>query len=537
MDTTSSSSLLTTASTTNGKTANKQSVFLVALPSSEPEVADLSRYVGSGMLYHCFASPERGVLASEVEFRKSIHSLLEQRAAVSSRAGRGRIGVLVLAVISDFSGGDWEGELRTSDEGLQSQLVEAVRDDIGADVDVKIGVVAVRDLVETLPGDAGSDGMTTRAGTGTGLVLVVKIAGAVARMGYTFEDVQKVANLVGENVWSVKMTLTAENVGVEEVNVSKGQVREVLARLLKPAHHEDEVVALRVNSNEPVLLVNTWESATKREVAALCLQTVTQLHKDYGIRPVRVYAGEYMAGTHRSEKTFCISILNVVNTEIGGPSMVQLLDAPSEARGWSTSVTKEEWEQSDGSVDRTLELGMKNWTTATEKSDRDDATDVENSRNELESRGLELGNGSDAETDSDVLLSRAEKEYVTVGKSTDLAVPNIPTSEEHEDDNPPEMDTVEERTQDKSNEQKFQEGEETNTETKNLDEPGDVEEKVIETEGKDATARETGDVQEPENKHVGVTNVDEPKPSSEEDFEIVDRERTLIDMVFGHGKR
>jgi len=41
---------------------------------------------------------------------------------------------------------------------------------------------------------------------------------------------------------------------------------------------------------------------------------------------------------------FSISLLNVVNTDIGGPSMIQLLDAPCEAAGWAAPIRKETWE-------------------------------------------------------------------------------------------------------------------------------------------------------------------------------------------------
>lgn len=47
---------------------------------------------------------------------------------------------------------------------------------------------------------------------------------------------------------------------------------------------------------------------------------------------------------------FSISILNVVNTNLGGPSMLQLLDAPSEAAGWTAPIRKETWEEKSAEV-------------------------------------------------------------------------------------------------------------------------------------------------------------------------------------------
>lgn len=41
---------------------------------------------------------------------------------------------------------------------------------------------------------------------------------------------------------------------------------------------------------------------------------------------------------------FSISLLNVVNTDIGGPSMIELLDYPCEATGWAAPIQKTTWE-------------------------------------------------------------------------------------------------------------------------------------------------------------------------------------------------
>ena len=63
-----------------------------------------------------------------------------------------------------------------------------------------------------------------------------------------------------------------------------------------------------------------------------------------------------------------------------------------------------------------------------------------------------------------------------------------------------------------------------------------VEDTMIENERKEAMNRETGEDKE-SSEHVGSTDTIVPPASSEDDFEVVDRNGTLIDMVFGHGKR
>jgi triose/dihydroxyacetone kinase / FAD-AMP lyase (cyclizing) len=58
---------------------------------------------------------------------------------------------------------------------------------------------------------------------------------------------------------------------------------------------------------------------------------------------VRILAGTYM--TSLNGPGFSITLLNVVNTDIGGPGMIELLDAPAEAVGWAAPVSKLTWEQ------------------------------------------------------------------------------------------------------------------------------------------------------------------------------------------------
>jgi dihydroxyacetone kinase len=47
---------------------------------------------------------------------------------------------------------------------------------------------------------------------------------------------------------------------------------------------------------------------------------------------------------------FSITLLNVVNTDIGGPGMIELLDAPSEVTGWAAPIQKTTWEAKNTAV-------------------------------------------------------------------------------------------------------------------------------------------------------------------------------------------
>ena len=124
----------------------------------------------------------------------------------------------------------------------------------------------------------------------------------------------------------------------------KADLPELVKKMLKQLlDQEDKDRAfVNVNSNEVVLLINNLGGVSVLELGGITAEVVGQLDKSYNIRPVRILAGTYM--TSLNGQGFSISILNVVNTDIGGPSMIQLLDAPSEAAGWAAPIRKETWE-------------------------------------------------------------------------------------------------------------------------------------------------------------------------------------------------
>ncbi|KAI1350239.1 Dak1 domain-containing protein [Xylaria sp. FL0043] len=202
-----------------------------------------------------------------------------------------------------------------------------------------------------------------------GTVLVHKIAGALAAQGAALDQVFKVAKLTAENLISVGASLEHVHVpgrapldpkaegslGADEVEVGMGihneagsgrakvelpeLVKTMLSQLLDK--NDKDRAYLNVNSNEVVLLVNNLGGVSVLELGGITTEVVKQL-AGWGIRPVRILSGTYM--TSLNGLGFSITLLNVVNTDIGGPSMIQLLDYPCEATGWSAPVSKNTWE-------------------------------------------------------------------------------------------------------------------------------------------------------------------------------------------------
>lgn len=231
---------------------------------------------------------------------------------------------------------------------------------------LKVEMLVVGDDVGVGRKAAGKVGRRGIAGT----VLVHKISGALAATGASLENVYKVAKLTAENIVSVGASLdhvhvpgraapdpsSDENLAVEEVEIGMGihneagsgrarvDLPELVKRMLTQMldSKDEDRAYLNVNSNEVVLLVNNLGGVSVIELGGITAEVVTQLEKSYNIKPVRILAGTYM--TSLNGLGFSISILNVVNTNIGGPSMIQLLDAPCEAAGWAAPIRKETWE-------------------------------------------------------------------------------------------------------------------------------------------------------------------------------------------------
>lgn len=229
-----------------------------------------------------------------------------------------------------------------------------------------IDMVVVGDDVGVGRARAGKVGRRGIAGT----VLVMKIAGALAARGYGLPEVARVAGLVAKNLVSVGASLEHVHVpgrvvgkkeegGLAEDEVELGMgihnepgsgreraelpvlVGKMLRQLLD--QKDKDRAFLNVNSNEVVLLVNNLGGLSPLELGGITTEVVTQLHKSWGIKPVRLLAGTYM--TSLNGPGFSISLLNVVNTDIGGPGMIQLLDDPCEATGWAAPIAKETWEE------------------------------------------------------------------------------------------------------------------------------------------------------------------------------------------------
>ena len=261
----------------------------------------------------------------------------------------------VLAIIMNYTGDVLNfgmGVEKAKQNGVDADMV-IVGDDVGVGRE-KAGKVGRRGIA--------------------GTVLVVKIAGALAAKGYKLEDVTKVAKLVAENLVSIGASLDHvhvpgrakkekdESIGDEEVEVGMGihnepgserhsvNLPDLVANMLKRLldQNDKDRAFLKVNSNEVVLLINNLGGVSPLEMAGITYEVSEQLFKTYHIKPCRTLCGTFM--TSLNGLGFSITLLNTVNTNLGGPSMIELLDAPSDAVGWPHAISKKNWEEKNQRV-------------------------------------------------------------------------------------------------------------------------------------------------------------------------------------------
>lgn len=232
----------------------------------------------------------------------------------------------------------------------------------------RVEMIVVGDDVGVGRVQAGKVGRRGIAGT----VLVVKIAGALAAMGGPLDEVSGLARKVAGNIVSVGASLsrvhvpgrsgppdasTDEILATEEVEIGmgihnepgshratvdlSGLVKTLLAQLLD--WRDEDRAFLSVNNNdEVVLMINNLGGVSVLELGGITAEVVDQLGNDYGIKPVRILSGTYM--TSLNGVGFSISILKLANTGLGvGKSMLELLDEPAEATGWSAAIKTETW--------------------------------------------------------------------------------------------------------------------------------------------------------------------------------------------------
>lgn len=261
-----------------------------------------------------------------------------------------------------------------------------------------------------------------------GIVLVVKIAGALAKRGWNEDAVVDVAVLVKHNIITVGASLKDESAttdaegtgndsdpaqGAPKIDLRE-KIKSMLAMLLD--QNDKDRAYLNVNSNEVVLLINDCGGMSPWEMGAITTVVMLQLEKDWHIRPVRVLHGSHKMGA--SDSGFSITLLNVVNTDIGGPGMVDLLDDPCEATGWAAPVQKLTWERERESVWKTP---LDEWQKGKQEKGVGEGHKeaVENAENAPNDKNVTAGSTDTAEVEDPVANLVQKSEALSLDQSED----------------------------------------------------------------------------------------------------------------------
>ncbi|KAI5367554.1 Putative DhaK domain, DhaL domain, dihydroxyacetone kinase, DhaL domain superfamily [Septoria linicola] len=198
-----------------------------------------------------------------------------------------------------------------------------------------------------------------------GTVLIHKIAGALAATGASLKEVHKAAQAVADNTVSMGTSLahvhvpgredSEEDLKRDEVEIGMGIHNEsgseraaadlpknimLMLKNMLDQSDEDRAFLNVSSSDETVLLINNLGGVSVLEMGGIVTEVVNQLDSDYGIKPVRILAGTFM--TSLNGLGFSISILKTIDLGVG-KSVLELLDAPSEAAGWSAAITSKTW--------------------------------------------------------------------------------------------------------------------------------------------------------------------------------------------------
>ena len=183
----------------------------------------------------------------------------------------------------------------------------------------------------------------------------------------SLEEVSKVASAVSSNLVSVGASLSHVHVpgreptdefgdsndvelgmGIHNEEGFKrlttdlpGLIKQMLAQLLDAGDTDRAYVNFRP-SESVVLLINNLGGVSLLELGCITEEVCSQLQSSYLLQPVRILAGTYMSSLNGLG--FSISILKIVSTRLAsGGSMVELLDAPGEATGWTAAVQQDTW--------------------------------------------------------------------------------------------------------------------------------------------------------------------------------------------------
>ncbi|OQE44388.1 hypothetical protein PENCOP_c002G03686 [Penicillium coprophilum] len=210
-------------------------------------------------------------------------------------------------------------------------------------------------------------GKVGRRGIGGG-VLILKMVGALAEAGGSLDEVYALAQLANANLVSLGSSLEHVHVpgrGVPEDTIPHGEVEVGMGIHNEPGSHRvkfdlaelvksmllqlldhndpDRCYVTHTPEDEFVLLINNLGGVSPLELAGITDEVYRQLQRDYQVNTVRVIQGTFL--TSLNGFGFSVSLMKLVDPGLSvKATMLELLDAPAEAVGWSAPINTSTWE-------------------------------------------------------------------------------------------------------------------------------------------------------------------------------------------------
>lgn len=211
------------------------------------------------------------------------------------------------------------------------------------------------------------------------MILIIPHSGSL-------DEVYGLAQFANDNLVTIGSSLEHVHVvgrGLPEDTIPHGEVEVGMGIHNEPGSHRAQVNLVELVStmllqmldhNDPdrayitrkpeddfVLLINNLGGVSPLELAGITDEVYRQLEHDYKVKPVRVIQGTFLSSLNGLG--FSISLLKLADTGLGaGKSMLELLDAPAEAVGWSSPIPTSTW---TNRVDTPVELKDSNLAEAT----------------------------------------------------------------------------------------------------------------------------------------------------------------------------
>lgn len=203
-----------------------------------------------------------------------------------------------------------------------------------------------------------------------GFVFVVKCAGALAAMGASLDEVERMASTVSAGITTMGCSVSSCNLpgAISDRHIGENELEMGLGAHGEPGAYREEMRPVqdivdsmvkhvgcvgdwedeqKVNPGDRIaVLLNNMGNVTNIEMGVIAHATQVSIKKILGATIVRMYAGVILSSLDM--KGFSISILRIPDGE-KGDEIMSLLDAPTKAFAWpSLSVTAMDKDTLDG---------------------------------------------------------------------------------------------------------------------------------------------------------------------------------------------